>query len=82
LITLMIDVRRSAATDSIQKDHLLPNPSGLSEGNLTVQEHACRTHPIDGSLEPCWSLGDCISQLSDMFPLHDFKAKRLPAHAQ
>src|SRR5215213_1160604 len=55
LITLMIDVRRSAATDSIQKDHLLPNPSG------------------PGSSEPCWSLGDCVSQLSDMFPLHDFK---------
>src|SRR3712207_6488507 len=56
LITLMIDVRRSAATDSIQKDH---PPS-----NLSVRERACRTHPIDGSHEPCWSLGDCVSQLS------------------
>ena len=23
-----------------------------------VRERACRTHPIDGSHEPCWSLGD------------------------
>src|SRR5215210_3127950 len=50
LITLMIDVRRSAATDSIQKDHLL--------SNLTVQENACRTHPIKGSWSPagCWAM--------------------------
>ncbi len=43
---------------------------------------ACLPNTSDpGSSEPCWSLGDCVSQLSDMFPLHDFKAKRLPAHA-
>ena len=44
LIALMIDVRRSAAdADSIQKDHWLPN--------LSVREHACRTHPITGAVE-------------------------------
>src|ERR687889_8715 len=35
---------------------------------------ACLPNTSDpGSSEPCWSLGDCVSQLSDMFPLHDFK---------
>src|SRR5215218_3633816 len=73
LITLMIDVRRSAATDSIQKDHFAPEPFRVAR-RRPPGPRACLPNTSDpGSSEPCWSLGDCVSQLSDMFPLHDFK---------
>ena len=75
LIALMIDVRRSAATDSIQKDHSPSNPS--------VRERACRTHPIDGSHEPCWSLGDVSLPTLGYVPSSRFQtsAGRLAAAA-
>ena len=75
LITLMIDVRRSAATDSIQKDHLLPNPSGPPEGDRPVREHACRTHPIPARLSHAgrWAIVSPNSRICSLFTISNIR---------
>jgi hypothetical protein len=75
LITLMIDVRRSAATDSIQKDHLLPNPSGSPEGDRTVREHACRTHPIPARQSHAgrWAIVSPNSRICSLFTISNIR---------
>ena len=75
LITLMIDVRRSAATDSIQKDHLLPNPSGSPEGDLPVREHACRTHPIPARQSHAgrWAIVSPNSRICSLFTISNIR---------
>src|SRR5215210_9201043 len=80
LITLMIDVRRSAATDSIQKDHLLPNPSGSPEGDLPVREHACRTHPIPARQSHAgrWAIVSPNSRICSLFTI----SKKAPSGAR
>src|SRR5918995_197289 len=75
LITLMIDVRRSAATDSIQKDHLLPNPSGSPKGDLPVREHACRTHPIPARQSHAgrWAIVSPNSRICSLFTISNIR---------
>jgi hypothetical protein len=75
LITLMIDVRRSAATDSIQKDHLLPNPSGSPEGDPPVREHACRTHPIPARQSHAgrWAIVSPNSRICSLFTISNIR---------
>jgi hypothetical protein len=82
LITLMIDVRRSAATDSIQKDHLLPNPSGSPEGDLPVREHACRTHPIPARQSQAgrWAIVSPNSRICSLFTISKQSAFRRTLH--